>query len=158
MSSPILAQAPLPSQAFSPQTRQEPPGILPKSVTLFLKLLSRRFWLFNCRPAQPRIWVWPHTPSGQYSTKSGYRALYDQNKLSSSDPGRQPHLNNGVNLWKIQWHLDLPETSKFSFGSVQEVSYQSNSISHLAYIRFPRPAPYVSWRTKAWNIYSFAVW
>lgn len=55
-----------------------PETIIPKILAIQLP---------SC-PTKDR-WVWPHTPSGQYSTKSGYRALYDQNKLSSSDPGRQ---------------------------------------------------------------------
>lgn len=56
--------------------------------------------------------VWPHAPSGHYSTKSGYRALYDHRKNSSADLGSQPHLQNGHHIWKTLWHLDLPEHLK----------------------------------------------
>lgn len=56
--------------------------------------------------------VWPHTASGTYNTKSGYRALYDNKRRLSTGHGAQSNLHKGVHIWKTFWHLDLPERIK----------------------------------------------
>lgn len=56
--------------------------------------------------------VWPHMTSGHYSTKSGYRCLYDRHRHCPPEQGSPPHLHKGIHIGKLVWNLDHPECTK----------------------------------------------
>ncbi|KAG5548572.1 hypothetical protein RHGRI_014056 [Rhododendron griersonianum] len=58
------------------------------------------------------VMVWPHTTSGHYSTKLGYRCFYDCHRQYPLEQGSPPHLHKGIHVWKSIWNLDLLKRTK----------------------------------------------
>lgn len=56
--------------------------------------------------------IWAFTNSGKYSSKLGYRSLYDQQRSPLSLNVSSVWLYNGYNVWNLVWNLDLPDHIK----------------------------------------------
>ena len=54
---------------------------------------------------QPDILIWPFTPSGIYSVKSGYRFLLENSAQFQS-------IYQDVEFWKNVWSLEVPSKIK----------------------------------------------
>ena len=58
-----------------------------------------------CSINQMDVLVWPFTPSGNYSVKSGYRFLFE----NSTQPQR---TEQAAGLWNKIWSLEIPSKIK----------------------------------------------
>lgn len=56
--------------------------------------------------------IWPFTNPGSYSSKSGYRSLYDMHRLSDPFSIEFEWTHNGQKVLSLLWHLDIPEQIK----------------------------------------------
>lgn len=56
--------------------------------------------------------VWPFYQLGVYSTKSGYRSLYDLQRSTQPASNNSIWIHNGFNVWNLVWSLDVPEMIK----------------------------------------------
>lgn len=79
-------------------------------LPLFLapKVLAISLLTFSC----PDQYVWPYTFSGEYSTKSGYRSLYDQHRRSRLSSISSLWIHKRHNARNLVWNLGLLERVK----------------------------------------------
>lgn len=96
----------------------------------------------------PDQYIWPHIASGGYSTKSGYRSLYDRQKGNDTASDSLVLIYKGFNFWKLVWTLDLTERIKVVIWKCLKdiLSIWSGLAQHMPVS--PLFAPFVSIRKK----------